>query len=280
MIRYERPPQPSDFDDGSGSAIENARQNAQDAALSVLVEHADKLPDELPRGLVSFQSLWGEDAYKSKLMRAQHSKCGYCEREVGAGWGDVEHFRPKGEVTELAAAGEETKDLLKPKGRKERPLSRLGYWFQAYVWSNYLISCTICNQAWKRNLFPVDQSEGPRSLPPDPDVEEEPLLLNPFDLGAPLEHLEFDDVGQINGLTEKGRKTIETCGLDRPSLVKSRIRVVLRVQDDLEEIRISGDAGAIDRVLREGQDSYEFAGVVRSLLWTKLEIKWSELSST
>ena len=54
-------------------------------------------------------------------------------------YGDVEHYRPKAGYRQDA----------------EDPLGRPGYYWLAYEWSNLLFCCQICNQRFKRNLFPL-----------------------------------------------------------------------------------------------------------------------------
>src|SRR5207248_2896103 len=55
------------------------------------------------------------------------------------GYGDVEHFRPKGGY----------------KQRETDELKRPGYYWLAYAWDNLFCSCQLCNQRFKRNLFPL-----------------------------------------------------------------------------------------------------------------------------
>jgi uncharacterized protein (TIGR02646 family) len=57
--------------------------------------------------------------------------CGLADKEKG----DVEHFRPKGKVTNAPEHG--------------------GYWWLAFSFRNYLVSCWHCNQVIKGNHFPL-----------------------------------------------------------------------------------------------------------------------------
>ena len=69
-----------------------------------------------------------------------------------------------------------------------------------------------CNSAWKRNLFPID--EKPRTTPLQ-GRNEIPLLLNPFEGEDPVDHIEYDKLGQVKALngSKFGKATIATCGL-------------------------------------------------------------------
>jgi hypothetical protein len=107
-----------------------------------------------------------------------------------------------------------------------------GYWWRAFDWENYLLSCQICNQQWKQNLFPV---RGKRAITPDCPPEES-LLLSPFGEFDPAQHFRYGRIGEIIGLTPEGRATIVTCGLDRPSLRLLRYKTARATHEHLDEI--------------------------------------------
>lgn len=70
-------------------------------------------------------AIWGEA--KKQLLEETHEKCAYCETPTSVvAYGDVEHFRPKST-----------------------------YWWLAYCYENYLASCTICNQRYKKDHFSI-----------------------------------------------------------------------------------------------------------------------------
>ncbi len=67
---------------------------------------------------------------KDQLLEESNDKCAYCEAPTAVvAWGDVEHYRPK---------------------------SR--YWWLAYCYDNYLASCQLCNQKYKKAKFPLENS--------------------------------------------------------------------------------------------------------------------------
>lgn len=87
--------------------------------------------------------VYAADDVKEALIGMQYGKCAYCEaRVIHISYGDVEHFRPKAAFQQ----GETT------------PLEKPGYYWLAYDWLNLLLSCQICNQRHKRNLFPLKNS--------------------------------------------------------------------------------------------------------------------------
>jgi len=129
------------------------------------------------------QSRW--KVVKEQLFAESNNKCAYCEATTKiVSPGDVEHFRPKSK-----------------------------YWWLAYCYDNYLVSCSVCNSTFKGNKFPLlDELKaltGPaitatssktdidlmaKILNPDPidnsgqslvdfintNHDERPLLLNPY----------------------------------------------------------------------------------------------------
>ena len=72
-------------------------------------------------------NIYGALSVRRVLEKLFEQKCAYCETKIGvnADW-DVEHYRPKGRVTENTA--------------------HPGYYWLAYDWDNLLPSCAFCNQ--------------------------------------------------------------------------------------------------------------------------------------
>ena len=64
---------------------------------------------------------------KPQLLNESSDKCAYCEAPTAVvAFGDVEHYRPKST-----------------------------YWWLAYCYDNYLASCQLCNQKFKKAKFPL-----------------------------------------------------------------------------------------------------------------------------
>lgn len=179
---------------------------------------------------------------KPRFMKVQHQKCGYCEIQISAN-GDVEHYRPKGEVQELVAEGTELANSRSLRGRKRPAITEKGYWWLAYEWENYLLACSICNQKYKNALFPVAPNRKPRvhdefkaQDPKKSDLRtEKPLLINPFEKDLnPFEHFEFLRTGIVKARDgdARGKETIRVCGLRRISLSRQRGPRAVEVWDD------------------------------------------------
>jgi uncharacterized protein (TIGR02646 family) len=162
-------------------------------------------------------------ACRDLILERFHGKCAYCESKVVADQrqGDVEHFRPKGRVTD------EEWQIVYVDDQKQ--VKHPGYYWLAYDWHNLFPSCIACNQAssnpdgtrsGKVDRFPV---EGERAVKPDDKLESEnALLIDPY-VDDPAAHLEFDpETGIVGGKTERGRKTIAILGLNRDGLKEFR----------------------------------------------------------
>jgi uncharacterized protein (TIGR02646 family) len=213
-------------------------------------------------------AVYGALEVRIVLEKLCEQKCAYCESKIGinADW-DVEHYRPKGRVSENAA--------------------HPGYYWLAYAWNNLLPCCTFCNQrrfdrasltqaggpaAGKLDQFPLE-NEQDRCMNHNGDLSQErPWLLNPC-LDAPEDHLSFAPDGSAINKTERGQKTIEICHLDRKRLRDERLAKLNSVKQ-LVEILQKAEAMA-DQALQElAQRALEtarnskapFAGVARAVL--------------
>jgi hypothetical protein len=115
-------------------------QKRIEQALKLLIIGAD--------GRRKFESDYWKKA-KKQLKEETHGKCAYCEAPTeNVAHGDVEHFRPKSI-----------------------------YWWLAYCYDNYLFSCQLCNQTFKKDSFPISNPaliwQEPQPLPGDDSDENE-----------------------------------------------------------------------------------------------------------
>jgi hypothetical protein len=193
MIRVKRPKPIKAFKDPDGIAVK-----ATTALLASVTAN--------PAAKIAFKSSVWSPA-KKPYWKAQHNKCIFCEAFVPAvAHGDVEHFRPKNGVSDT-------------KGGK---ITTRTYWWLAYEWTNYWASCQLCNQSFKKNLFPLAVG-GVRAMTPSDDLSlEEPLLIDP-ETEDPRDHLEFRaEIVFARNQSLRGLATIDICGLNRPELLEIR----------------------------------------------------------
>lgn len=164
-------------------------------------------------------NIYGHKSVKSKLKKAQHNKCCFCEKGQDDEFGAVEHYRPKGGY----------------KSTKEETLNKPGYYWLAYTWTNLFFVCSACNSVSnKGNLFPlVHELKRAKSHNEDESLET-PLLLNPSGEMDPRDHIYF--TGSLPNPKDNsiyGKKTIEICGLDREALITKRDELLDNIESKL-----------------------------------------------
>jgi uncharacterized protein (TIGR02646 family) len=189
------------------------------AATRELCDAYNSAPGDYKSGAKSFpfdDSLYAATAVKDALRDAQHKKCAFCESLFAhTGYEDVEHFRPK--------AGYKQKEADE--------LRRPGYYWLAYEWNNLCYSCQLCNQRFKRNLFPLKDGRRRARSPSHNLSKEEPLLVDPS-TRDPADYLDFREeyAFAVSGCPE-GAATIEVLGLNREELVEVRRDRLARLRD-------------------------------------------------
>ncbi len=180
-----------------------------------------------------------------------YGKCAYCESLITATHpGDIEHFRPKGSVTDL-----DNKPIKIVKNGIE--VDHPGYYWLAYTLSNLLPACEDCNRPSSGNSegktvgkwgkFPV---KGKNTFKPEEEDNEEPLLINPV-LEDPEEYIEIDKFGYLypKDPIERGQTCINVFGLnDRQSLVGERIRVYKKIRKYIKLAKISFQSGSEEEI--------------------------------
>jgi uncharacterized protein (TIGR02646 family) len=204
-----------------------------------------------PKKFANNQKLTDEkfkfDVYKDRdlsreLDRIFSTKCAYCETNFGAVMPkDVEHFRPKSEVTTETGA-------LIP-----------GYYWLAADWDNLLVSCGDCNRGrildvvgqpkpvkrGKSTQFPL-ANEAARVRNPGPEIgNEEParLLIDPC-REEPADHLTFDEEGFVYPKPDaagipslKGEASIYVYALERSELVQRRKAAINQLIFDVRQLK-------------------------------------------
>lgn len=188
--------------------------------------------------------VYADGEVKQALIELFNGKCAYCESTfLHVYSGDIEHFRPKAEITEAS------------------PNTKPGYYWLAADWDNLLLSCRNCNQKLSHSLYGEKSkktmgkmNQFPLSNPlkyvrkhnnPKGVGEEEPfrLLLNPC-IDNPEEHLEYGEEGIIKPKKDKsgspsvkGEKSIAVYVLQRVPLVQSREKVLLDIQAQIQRVK-------------------------------------------
>ncbi len=246
------------------------------AALAILLKKGApatrKLCADYTRGVRSFDfdaSIYAAPAVKNALRAAQHTKCAFCESIFAhTGYGDVEHFRPK------AGYKQQDADELKCPG----------YYWLAYEWGNLFYSCQLCNQRFKRNLFPLRDGRRRARSHTHQLSREEPLLVDPS-TRDPSAYIGFhEEYAYAVGGCREGECTIKVLGLNRQELVEvrrdrlQRLRVLVQLRDLLRDKIATTLTLALAEQLRSVQETLqaseapmgEYAAMARGFLGSRV----------
>ena len=215
-------------------------------------------PDNYRDGTKKFDfdsKLYGAKSVKKALLRAQYAKCCFCESKLRhISYGDVEHFRPKKGYRQI-----DTDDLGRP-----------GYYWLANDWSNLFLSCQICNQRHKGNLFPLEDPARRAVSHLDDIGNEQRRFVDPAE-DDPEEHISFrEEVPYPVNNSTKGRTSISALGLERPELVEKRrthldmIRLIAVLANSGQPIPEVSEAQAF--LARASLDDAEYASMARAFL--------------
>ncbi len=233
----------------------------------------DSAPRDYARGIKAFRhddfdgSIYAHEEVKDALRAAQHDKCAFCESKIThVDYGDVEHFRPKTAFHQQAGD----------------PLRRPGYYWLAYEWTNLFLSCTLCNQQFKGNRFPL--RDGRRRVKSHRQAHflsrEQPLLIDPASVDPSL-HLEFrEHIVYPVGSSREGQTTIKVMGLNREPMAVMReerfdtlsilVKARNRFRSELVVNWNLGDESLLreieDKLAEYSRDSAEYAAMARAYL--------------
>lgn len=168
--------------------------------------------DERDALIEAKQTIWRDDRIRNWLLGLFHNKCWYSEAQEAVSAYHVDHFRPKGQVTDVGRINPEP-----------------GYWWLAFNWENYRICGQLINVK-KNDVFPL--INGHRATPDDPQSMklEAPALLDLTTDDACLISFDMDEDGcravPTGGADEEDcarvMTTIEVIGLNRLDRLNSK----------------------------------------------------------
>jgi len=177
------------------------------AEAEVLTAQLESATDEAARDAIikANEGFWRDDRIRNWLLQQFANKCWYTEAEESVSSYHVDHFRPKGRVTNHDGSHE------------------CGYWWLSFNWRNYVISGQLINVK-KKDLFPL--LEGPRA-PEQCSLGqlrlESAALIDPLTQQTRLLSFEREDDGCVavpaGGITDddlrQAEDTIDILGLNR-----------------------------------------------------------------
>lgn len=218
------------------------------------------------------RAIWKE--LKDGLADLFNDKCWYCEVPVPRSDNAVDHFRPKGRVSDAAA-------------------EHNGYRWLSFEQSNFRYACTFCNSrrkdldggtaGGKADRFPL-VDEGSRIYAQGPLEGERPMLLDPCDiedwrlLGCQKENGKPCAASETAEHRARAEASIEIYHLHHEPTCKLRHSEAVRLMNDIEEAkylfaaaqvdagRAAGFKSAAQRILKAIHVSSAFSGDMRFLL--------------
>lgn len=151
------------------------------------------------------EGFWRDDRIRDWLLSQFANKCWYTEAEESVSPLHVDHFRPKGRVTNLDGSHEN------------------GYWWLSFNWKNYVIAGHLINSK-KSDYFPLVEGARATENCAEPQLKlEATLLIDPLTDQARLISFERDDDGCVavpaGGIDDaenhRAEHTIDILGLNR-----------------------------------------------------------------
>jgi uncharacterized protein (TIGR02646 family) len=209
-------------------------------------------------------------AASDALKAASHGKCWYCEAREMRSDMVVDHFRPKNAISE----------------RRSHP----GYYWLAFEWRNFRLSCTFCNSrrvdpsgrtsGGKHHHFPVFEPPPHASTPAESIETERPELLDPVNDDDP-KLLTFHPNGYPREAVQdrvafehrRARRSVQLYHLDHQPLVRARKRLAIEIDTHVREASTAfarADAHTFrhhkTEILKRVRSSAQFSSAARCFL--------------
>jgi uncharacterized protein (TIGR02646 family) len=195
-------------------------------------EETLQLISEARRSVINDNTqIWGD--LKELLARQSNGKCWYCESKELRSDNAVDHFRPKNRIAESPEHD--------------------GYWWLAFDWKNFRLSCTYCNSrrvfetssGGKHDHFPLIQPPDWAQNPGD-EINEINILLDPCNCDDPR-LLSFNISGRAIPTDSnvksndylRADKSIEIYHLGHEATRKARKDLYLQIRNTVAQINRS-----------------------------------------
>lgn len=212
-----------------------------------------------------------------KILLATFSgyKCWYCEAKSPRAPLDVDHFRPKLGITV---------DGVKLAGHT-------GYYWMAYEWSNFRLSCQRCNRPekdevdilhGKANEFPIQDEAHRCQTPAAPLEAESPRLLDPC-VPADCAMLAHGIDGEVKAAEPDGtwefqraEYTIKQLGFNEWNIPESKRGSWQTLATLLAVVGNNANQLVIDELKKHLSFDHEYSSFFRSAIGTHRDKAWVE----
>lgn len=238
------------------------------------IQAAEKLAtNDLRSDYFRKNNSWG--LLKNWLSSIGGQKCWYCEAKCPRATFDVDHFRPKLGVTvdRVALTG------------------HIGYYWLAYEWSNFRLSCQRCNRPekshsgtllGKANEFPIRDEARRCSSPAGSLDTESPKLLDPC-VQADCDLLADGIDGEVKPRAtdksweyDRAKYTIDLLGFNEVEVLEEKRRQWQRIALLINLAGNSSNSAIINMVEECLSPSHEYTSFFRSAIGTHRDKPWVE----
>lgn len=155
----------------------------QNNAKIHLDELSKKSTHDERKEYMSKNGIWSQ--FKPILIKYYGEKCWYSECGLEGSFGDVDHFRPKNKSTD----------------EKGNVILADGYWWLAYDYLNYRLSCEKSNRRFgnggKKDVFPLKSGTVPATQWNKNDT---PILLDPC-VDSDVALIDCNEAGEVVALS-------------------------------------------------------------------------------
>lgn len=235
-------------------------------ARQKLIELSSQPDHESRVAYLNGHKIWGD--FKQILNDVYGRKCWYSECHQDGSFEDVDHFRPKSKSIDL----------------EKNTILADGYWWLAYDYMNYRLSCEICNRKYdgggKWDYFPLKPGTQPAS---QGNVEEEEyLLLDPCNQHD-TELIGYNEAGRVIPLSndpwemDRVKKSRRIYNLDCFNEPRRRIQCKCKTALELFEIMYESNLNKIMPFIINLQDLMSddapYSTVARQYISLKIEGK-------
>lgn len=226
---------------------------------------------DLRSAYIKKNASWG--LLKKWLANSSGHKCWYCEAKSTRAPFDVDHFRPKLGITV---------DGVKLAGHD-------GYYWMAYEWRNFRLSCQRCNRPekgdgntlhGKANEFPLQDEAQRCTLPTASLVTESPRLLDPCE-AADCQLLAHGIDGEVKPVASNGcwdyqraDYTIKRLGLNEWNTPESKRSQWQTLATLLTVVGNNVNPDVIAELNKHLSHDHEYSSFFRSAIGTHRDKAW------
>lgn len=237
------------------------------AVLGLLASH------EIRSAYLKKHPSWNQ--LKRWLSTISGQKCWYCEAKSPRAPFDVDHFRPKLGITA---------DRVKLVGHA-------GYYWLAYEWSNFRLSCQRCNRpekddhgtlCGKANEFPIQDEAQRCANAIAPISAESSRLLDPCcesDCALLVHAIDGEvkpAVGEGNWDYQRARYTIDLLGFNAGSVPEDKRGRWQTLATLIGVIGHNHNAAVVDVLNKHLNTGHEYSSFFRSAIGTHRDKAWVE----